>query len=97
MEWETDRAGDFEPLRFAPQDKIIVLGLISSKVGDLETKDELKRRVDEASKYVPIENMCISPQCGFASTVEGNILSEDDQWRKLELVVEVAEEIWGSE
>jgi len=96
MEWETDRAGDFEPLRFAPQDKIIVLGLISSKVGDLETKDELKRRVDEASKYVPIENMCISPQCGFASTVEGNILSEDDQWRKLELVVEVAEEIWGS-
>ena len=83
-------------MRFAPRDKIIVLGLISSKVGDLETKDELKRRVDEASSYVPLENMCISPQCGFASTVEGNLLSEDDQWRKLELVTEVAEDIWGS-
>jgi len=96
MEWDTDRAGDFEPLRFAPRDKMIILGLVSSKFGELEKKDDLKRRVDEASKYIPLENLCISPQCGFASTAEGNILSEDDQWRKLALVAEVAEEIWGT-
>ena len=95
MEWDTDRAGDFEPLRFAPRDKMIVLGLVSSKFGELETKDDLKRRVEEASKYVPLENLCISPQCGFASMAEGNIISDDDQWRKLTLIAEVAEEIWG--
>ena len=95
MEWDTDRAGDFEPLRFAPRDKIIVLGLVSSKFGKLETKDDLKRRVDEATKYVPVENLCISPQCGFASMAEGNIISEDEQWRKLTMITEVAEEIWG--
>ena len=95
MEWDTDRAGDFEPLRFAPRDKIIVLGLVSSKFGKLETKDDLKRRVDEAAKYVPVENLCISPQCGFASMAEGNIISEDEQWRKLTMITEVAEEIWG--
>ncbi len=96
MEWDSERSGDFEPLRFAPRDKMIVLGLVSSKFGELETKDDLKHRVDKASKYIPLENLCISPQCGFASTVEGNILSEDDQWRKLTLVAEVAEEIWGT-
>jgi 5-methyltetrahydropteroyltriglutamate--homocysteine methyltransferase len=73
---------------------MIVLGLVSSKFGELETKDDLKRQVDEATKYVPVENLCISPQCGFASMAEGNILSEDDQWRKLTLIAEVAEEIW---
>jgi 5-methyltetrahydropteroyltriglutamate--homocysteine methyltransferase len=96
MEWDTDRAGGFEPLRFAPRDKMVVLGLVSSKIGELETKDDLKRRIDEASKYVPLDNLCISPQCGFASVVAGNILSEDDQWRKLALLAELAEEIWGS-
>lgn len=96
MEWDTDRAGGFEPLRYAPRDKMIVLGLVSSKIGELETKDELKRRVDEASKYVPVENLCLSPQCGFASMVVGNEVSEDDQWRKLALVAETAVEIWGT-
>ena len=96
MEWDTDRAGGFEPLRFAPRDKMIVLGLVSSKFGKLETKDEIKRRVDEATKYIPLENLCISPQCGFASMVSGNIISEADQWRKLSFVTEVAEEIWGN-
>jgi 5-methyltetrahydropteroyltriglutamate--homocysteine methyltransferase len=96
MEWDTDRASGFEPLRYAPRDKMIVLGLVSSKLSELETKDDIKRRVEEASKYIPIENLCLSPQCGFASMVVGNKISEDDQWRKLALVVEVAEEIWGS-
>ena len=94
MEWDTDRAGGFEPLRYAPRDKMIVLGLVSSKLPDLETKDHLKRRVDEATKYIPLENLCLSPQCGFASMAAGNNLSEDDQWRKLALVIETAEEIW---
>ncbi len=95
MEWDTDRAGDFQPLRYAPKDTRIVLGLISSKFPQLEAKDDLKRRIDEAAQYVPLENLCLSPQCGFASTVEGNLMSEDDQWRKLALVVETAEEVWG--
>ena len=96
MEWDTSRAGGFEPLRFAPRDKMIVLGLVSSKFGKLERKDDLKRQVEEAAKYIPLENLCISPQCGFASTAAGNIISEDDQWRKLTFLVEVAEEIWGN-
>jgi 5-methyltetrahydropteroyltriglutamate--homocysteine methyltransferase len=96
MEWDTSRAGGFEPLRFAPRDKMIVLGLVSSKFGELENKDKLKRRIEEAAKYIPLENLCISPQCGFASTAAGNIISEDDQWRKLTFLVEVAEEIWGN-
>jgi 5-methyltetrahydropteroyltriglutamate--homocysteine methyltransferase len=96
MEWDTSRAGSFAPLRFAPRDKMIVLGLVSSKFGELEDKDELKRQIEEAAKFVPLENLCISPQCGFASTAAGNIISEDDQWRKLSFLVEVAEEIWGS-
>ena len=75
---------------------MIVLGLVSSKFGELENKDELKRRIEEAAKYIPLENLCISPQCGFASTAAGNIISEDDQWRKLTFLVEVAEENWGN-
>ena len=95
MEWDTDRAGGFEPLRYAPRDKIIVLGLVSTKLPHLETKDDLKRRIDDAAKYIPLENLCLSPQCGFASMAVGNNLSEDDQWRKLALVAETSEEVWG--
>jgi 5-methyltetrahydropteroyltriglutamate--homocysteine methyltransferase len=95
MEYDTARAGGFEPLRFVPKDKTIVLGLITSKSGQLEKKDEIKRRIEQATKFVPIEQLCLSPQCGFSSTEEGNILSEDEQWRKLALVLEIAEEVWG--
>jgi 5-methyltetrahydropteroyltriglutamate--homocysteine methyltransferase len=96
MEYDTDRAGGFEPLRFVPRgNKIVVLGLITSKTGDLETKDELKRRIDQAAKYLPLEQLALSPQCGFASTEEGNSLTEEQQWAKLALCVEVAREVWG--
>jgi len=96
MEYDTDRAGGFEPLRFVPRgDKIVVLGLVTSKTGALESKDELKRRIDQAAKYLPLEQLALSPQCGFASTEEGNTLTEDQQWAKLELCVEVAREVWG--
>jgi 5-methyltetrahydropteroyltriglutamate--homocysteine methyltransferase len=96
MEYDSERAGGFEPLRFVPRgNKIIVLGLVTSKTGALETKDELKRRIDEAAKYVPLEQLALSPQCGFASTEEGNTLTEDEQWAKLRLCVEVAREVWG--
>jgi 5-methyltetrahydropteroyltriglutamate--homocysteine methyltransferase len=96
MEYDTDRAGGFEPLRLVPRgDKIVVLGLITSKTGTLETKDELKRRIDQAAKYLPLEQLALSPQCGFASTEEGNTLTEDQQWAKLALCVEVAREVWG--
>jgi 5-methyltetrahydropteroyltriglutamate--homocysteine methyltransferase len=94
MEFDSARAGGFEPLRFLPKGKKVVLGLISTKTGVLESKDELKRKIDEASKHVPIENLCLSPQCGFSSTHHGNALSMDEQWRKLERVVEVAREVW---
>jgi 5-methyltetrahydropteroyltriglutamate--homocysteine methyltransferase len=95
MEYDSDRAGGFEPLRFVPKGKTIVLGLITSKTGRLETRDELRRRIDEAAKFVPLEQLCLSPQCGFASTEEGNILSEGEQWAKLAMIVELSEEIWG--
>jgi 5-methyltetrahydropteroyltriglutamate--homocysteine methyltransferase len=95
MEYDSDRAGGFEPLRFVPKGKTIVLGLVTSKSGRLETKDELKRRIDEAAKFVPLEQLALSPQCGFASTEEGNILAEDEQWAKLGMIVELAREIWG--
>jgi 5-methyltetrahydropteroyltriglutamate--homocysteine methyltransferase len=95
MEYDTERAGGFEPLRLVPKDKIVVLGLVTSKSGTLESKDELKRRLDEASKFLPMDQICLSPQCGFASTEEGNLLTEDEQWRKLERIVEVAQEVWG--
>ena len=96
LEYDTERAGTFEPLRFMPRDKMVVLGLVSSKVPGLESQDELRRRIDEAARYVPIENLALSPQCGFASTAAGNLLTEDEQWRKLELVVETARKVWGS-
>jgi 5-methyltetrahydropteroyltriglutamate--homocysteine methyltransferase len=97
MEYDTDRAGGFEPLRFVPRGpKIVVLGLVTSKTGELESKDALKRRIDAASRYLPLEQLALSPQCGFASTEEGNLLTEDQQWRKLELCIEVAREVWGS-
>jgi 5-methyltetrahydropteroyltriglutamate--homocysteine methyltransferase len=95
MEYDSDRAGGFEPLRFVPKDKMVVLGLITSKIGALEDKDEIKRRIDEAAKHVPLDQLCLSPQCGFASTEEGNALSEDEQWAKLALTVQIAEEVWG--
>ena len=95
MEFDTERAGGFEPLRFVPKGKMVVLGLVTSKSGTLESKDELKRRIDQAAKFVPLDQLCLSPQCGFASSEEGNILAEEEQWRKLELVVEIAEEVWG--
>jgi 5-methyltetrahydropteroyltriglutamate--homocysteine methyltransferase len=95
MEFDTDRAGGFEPLRFVPKDKVVVLGLVTSKSGALESADELKRRIDQASKYLSLDQICLSPQCGFASTEEGNVLTEDEQWAKLARVVQVAAEVWG--
>jgi 5-methyltetrahydropteroyltriglutamate--homocysteine methyltransferase len=95
MEYDTDRAGGFEPLRLVPKGKYVVLGLVTSKSGKLESKDEIKRRVAAAAKFIDIDQLCLSPQCGFASTEEGNLLTEDEQWAKLELVVEVSKEIWG--
>lgn len=97
MEWDTERAGGFEPLRLLPRGhKVVVLGLVTTKTGALEAKDDLKRRIEAASRFVPLEQLAISPQCGFASTEEGNLLSPDEQWRKLELCVEVAREVWGA-
>jgi 5-methyltetrahydropteroyltriglutamate--homocysteine methyltransferase len=93
LEYETERAGNFEPLRFVPRDKMVVLGLISSKVPELEQVDQLKRRIEEATKYIPIENLAVSPQCGFASTQQGNLLTWDEMARKLELVSEVAHKV----
>jgi 5-methyltetrahydropteroyltriglutamate--homocysteine methyltransferase len=95
LEYDTDRAGSFEPLRYIPKGKTVVLGLVSSKVPELEKKDDLKRRIEAASKYVPLENLCLSPQCGFSSTHHGNKLTADDQWRKLGLVLEVSKSVWG--
>ncbi len=95
LEFDSDRAGGFEPLRFVPKTKKIVLGLVTTKTPELESKDALKQRIDEAAKFVPIENLCLSPQCGFSSTHHGNKITPEVQWRKLELVVEVAREVWG--
>ena len=96
LEYDSDRAGGFEPLRFFPKGgKQLVLGLVTSKSGRLEGKDDIKRRVDEATKYVPLEQLCLSPQCGFASTEEGNVLAEEEQWAKLRMIVELADEVWG--
>ena len=95
LEYDSARAGGFEPLRFMPRGKQVVLGLVSTKTPALEDRNELKRRIEAAARYVPIENLCISPQCGFASSHHGNNLTHDDQWRKLELVVEIAQEVWG--
>jgi methionine synthase II (cobalamin-independent) len=95
MEYDTERAGGFAPLRFLPRDKMVVLGLLTSKTGALEDKDVLKRRIDEAAQYVPVDQLALSPQCGFASTEEGNLLTYDEQRAKLALVVQVADEVWG--
>jgi methionine synthase II (cobalamin-independent) len=95
MEYDSDRAGGFEPLRFVPKGKTVVLGLVTSKSGQLESKDEIKYRINEAAKFIPLDQLCLSPQCGFASTEEGNILAEDEQWAKLKMIVEIAQEVWG--
>jgi methionine synthase II (cobalamin-independent) len=95
LEYDTPRAGNFEPLRFVPKGKTVVLGLVTSKQGTLESKDDLKRRIDEASRFVPLDQLALSPQCGFSSTVEGNLLGIEEQFAKLRLIVEVAREVWG--
>ncbi len=96
MEWDDERSGGFEPLRFLPKgEKQVVLGLVTTKRGALEAKDELKRRIEEAARYAPLDQLCLSPQCGFSSTVDGNALSRDEQAAKLRLIVETAEEVWG--
>jgi methionine synthase II (cobalamin-independent) len=96
LEYDDERSGDFAPLRFMPGSKTAVLGLVTTKMADLESKDSLKRRIDDAARYMPLENMCLSPQCGFSSTVDGNEITEDDQWAKLELVIETARDLWGN-
>jgi 5-methyltetrahydropteroyltriglutamate--homocysteine methyltransferase len=95
LEYDTERAGGFEPLRFVPKGKVTVLGLVSTKTARVESADELKRKIDEASKYVPIEQLAISPQCGFSSNVWGPPMTEDDQWRKVDVLLQVASEVWG--
>lgn len=95
LEYDSDRAGGFEPLRLVPADTVVVLGLITTKSGHLEDADTLKRRIEEASRYAPVERLALSTQCGFASVLEGNLLSADDQWRKLDLMLEVAADVWG--
>ena len=95
MEWDDERSGSFAPLRFVPPGKVVVLGLVTTKRGELEQKDDLKRRIEEASRHVPLDQLCLSPQCGFSSTVDGNELTIDEQIAKLRLVVEVADEVWG--
>ena len=95
MEYDSDRAGGFEPLRFVPKGKTVVLGLVTSKSGELESKDEIRRRIDAAAKFVDIDQLALSPQCGFASTEDGNTLTEDQQWAKLRMIVEIADEVWG--
>ena len=95
MEYDDERSGSFEPLRMLPKGKQVVLGIMTTKSGKLESKDELKRRIDQAAKYAPLDQLCISGQCGFASTEEGNVLTEDEQWAKIRRLVEVADEVWG--
>jgi 5-methyltetrahydropteroyltriglutamate--homocysteine methyltransferase len=95
LEYDDERSGGFEPLRFVPRDKVVVLGLVTTKTGALERKDDLKRRVEDASRFIDVDQLCLSPQCGFASVVEGNALSPEEQTAKLRLVVETAEDIWG--
>ena len=96
LEYDTERAGGFEPLRFVPKgNKQIVLGLVTSKSGTLEKKDDIKKRIDEAAKYVAHEQLCLSPQCGFASTEEGNVLTEEAQWNKMRMIRDLSQEVWG--
>jgi 5-methyltetrahydropteroyltriglutamate--homocysteine methyltransferase len=95
LEYDDERSGSFAPLRFVPPGKQVVLGLVTTKRGELESKDNLKRRIEEASRYVPLDQLCLSPQCGFSSTVEGNLLTFDEEVAKLALIVETAAEVWG--
>jgi len=95
MEYDSDRAGGFEPLRFVPKNKTVVLGLVTTKTGTLEKKDDIKRRIEQAAKFVDIDQLALSPQCGFASTEEGNVLAEEEEWAKLRMIVEIADEVWG--
>ena len=95
LEYDDSRSGGFEPLRFVPPGKVVVLGLVTTKRGELESPDVLKRRIDEAARFVPLEQLCLSPQCGFSSTVEGNSLSYEEQVAKLRLIVDVALDVWG--
>jgi 5-methyltetrahydropteroyltriglutamate--homocysteine methyltransferase len=95
MEYDTERAGGFEPLRLVPKDRHVVLGLVTTKTGRLEAKNAIKRRIDEATRHISLDQLCLSPQCGFASTEEGNMLAEDEQWAKLRMIVELADEVWG--
>ncbi len=96
LEYDTERAGGFEPLRFVPKDKIAVLGLITTKVGRVESVDQLRRRIDEAARHLPLEQLAISPQCGFASSLRGNLVTEDEQFRKLDVMLEAAAKVWGN-
>jgi 5-methyltetrahydropteroyltriglutamate--homocysteine methyltransferase len=96
LEYDDARSGTFEPLRFVPKGKSVVLGLVTSKKPQLEKKDDLKRRIDTAAAYIDLDQLCLSPQCGFASTSEGNLLTEEEQFAKLRLVVETAQEVWGT-
>jgi 5-methyltetrahydropteroyltriglutamate--homocysteine methyltransferase len=95
LEYDDERSGTFEPLRLVPKGKVVVLGLVSTKRPALERKEDLLRRINEAARFIPLEQLAISPQCGFASTMEGNLITEDEQWAKLQLVVETAREVWG--
>ena len=96
LEYDTERAGGFEPLRFVPKgNKQIVLGLVTSKSGTLEKKDDIKARLTEAQKFVALDQICLSPQCGFASTEEGNVLTEEAQWNKMKMILEITKEVWG--
>jgi len=95
LEYDDERSGGFEPLRFVPSGKIVVLGLVTTKRGELEDPDALKRRIEQAAKFVPLDQLCLSPQCGFSSTVEGNVLSYEQEVAKLELIVKVAQDVWG--
>jgi 5-methyltetrahydropteroyltriglutamate--homocysteine methyltransferase len=96
LEYDTERAGGFEPLRFVPKgNKQVVLGLVTSKSGTLERKDDIKKRINEATKYVALDQLCLSPQCGFASTEEGNVLTEEAQWDKMRMIKAISQEVWG--
>ena len=95
MEYDSERAGSFEPLRMVPKDRSVVLGLVTTKTGKLESRDLIKQRIEEAAKYISLDQLCLSPQCGFASSEEGNTLAEDEQWAKLAMIVETTKEIWG--
>ncbi len=95
LEYDDERSGDFAPLRHVPSDKTVVLGLITSKFPELETADEVKARIDRAASYVPLDQLRLSPQCGFSSTIHGNVMTEDEQWAKLAHVVTIADDVWG--